>query len=93
MYTYTASIASTADQSDISHRRTTSLDENDRFVSYTRGALSKIHLAYVRLLARDKLDAPREVLRRRSHKVRAVHLPGQPAARFAKRTVTRTLSL
>ncbi|OAA63494.1 hypothetical protein SPI_03657 [Niveomyces insectorum RCEF 264] len=68
-----------------------SLDENDRFTAYCQGAVAKIRLSYIRLLARDKLDNSHEVLRRRRSKVTPLHQFGKPA-QFTKRTITRTVS-
>lgn len=92
MQTYNTQEATEVFPSYISHqRRRSSLDDNDKFTNHCNGALAKIRLTYIRLLALDKLEPSRDVVRRRNSKVTPVHELGKPA-QFRKRTITRTVS-
>ncbi|CAK7203813.1 hypothetical protein SEUCBS139899_006561 [Sporothrix eucalyptigena] len=93
MRTYTSGGTSPFPSFPSHYRRASvkSLDDNEKFTNHCNNALAKIRLTYIRLLARDKLETGREVVRRRNSKVTPVHQLGKPA-QFTKRTVTRTVS-
>ncbi|EPE04087.1 hypothetical protein F503_04935 [Ophiostoma piceae UAMH 11346] len=91
MQTYNAEGTSPFPNYGSHHRRNSSLDDNDKFTNHCNGALAKIRLTYIRLLALDKLESNREVVRRRNSKVTPIHELGKPA-QFRKRTITRTVS-